>query len=225
MPAPVPDDLRDLLALQLVPGLGPRRTAALLSHFGSAGRARRERRRVAGRAVHRAEARRGDRQPHSRCRRGRRGGPHGEGRCPPTRARFARVPARRRRDHRPAASSLPARHPDRSRRQRRRGGRLAPRHRLRQAHGGADRQRPGPGRRHGRERPGPRYRRRRPQGGPGGRRPDAGGTGRRSEPALPARARRPRRRRGRVRRPADRGEHGAGADGPALPGPQPHHQR
>jgi DNA processing protein len=35
------DGLRDLLALQLVPGLGPCRTAALLQHFGSAGRARR----------------------------------------------------------------------------------------------------------------------------------------------------------------------------------------
>ncbi len=36
-----PDDLRDLLALQLAPGLGPCRIAALLQHFGSAGRARR----------------------------------------------------------------------------------------------------------------------------------------------------------------------------------------
>jgi DNA processing protein len=34
------DDLRDLLALQLVPGLGPRRTAALLAHFGTAARVR-----------------------------------------------------------------------------------------------------------------------------------------------------------------------------------------
>src|SRR5260370_42561646 len=41
MTPPLPDDLRDLLALQLVPGLGPRRTAALLAHFGTAGRARR----------------------------------------------------------------------------------------------------------------------------------------------------------------------------------------
>jgi DNA processing protein len=36
-----PDDLRDLLALHLAPGLGPCRTAALLQHFGSAARARR----------------------------------------------------------------------------------------------------------------------------------------------------------------------------------------
>ncbi len=43
MSAPPSDDLRDLLALQLVPGLGPRRTAALLAHFGGAGRARRAR--------------------------------------------------------------------------------------------------------------------------------------------------------------------------------------
>ncbi len=35
MPEPSPD-LRDLIALQLVPGLGPRLTAALLEHFGSA---------------------------------------------------------------------------------------------------------------------------------------------------------------------------------------------
>src|SRR5262249_61162354 len=34
-------DLRDLLALHLVPNLGPRRTAALLAHFGSAPAARR----------------------------------------------------------------------------------------------------------------------------------------------------------------------------------------
>jgi DNA processing protein len=32
----IPDDLRDLLALSLVPGMGPRLTAALLRHFGSA---------------------------------------------------------------------------------------------------------------------------------------------------------------------------------------------
>src|SRR5262249_16969714 len=43
MSPPPSDDLRDLLALQLVPGLGPRRTAALLAHFGGAGRARRAR--------------------------------------------------------------------------------------------------------------------------------------------------------------------------------------
>jgi DNA processing protein len=43
MSPPLSDDLRDLLALQLVPGLGPRRTAALLAHFGGAGRARRAR--------------------------------------------------------------------------------------------------------------------------------------------------------------------------------------
>jgi DNA processing protein len=47
-----PDDLRDLLALHLAPGLGPCRTAALLQHFGSAARARRassaELREVAG---------------------------------------------------------------------------------------------------------------------------------------------------------------------------------
>jgi DNA processing protein len=36
-----PDDLPDLLALHLAPGLGPCRTAALLQHFGSAARARR----------------------------------------------------------------------------------------------------------------------------------------------------------------------------------------
>jgi DNA processing protein len=40
MSAPA-DDLRDLLALHLVPNLGPRRTAALLAHFGSAAAARR----------------------------------------------------------------------------------------------------------------------------------------------------------------------------------------
>jgi DNA processing protein len=43
MTQPLTDDLRDLLALQLVPGLGPRRTAALLAHFGTPGRARRAR--------------------------------------------------------------------------------------------------------------------------------------------------------------------------------------
>src|SRR5438093_1001692 len=37
----VSDDLRHLLALQLTPGLGPRLTAALLEHFGSAERIRR----------------------------------------------------------------------------------------------------------------------------------------------------------------------------------------
>ena len=31
-----PEDVRDHLALALVPGLGPRRTAACLGHFGSA---------------------------------------------------------------------------------------------------------------------------------------------------------------------------------------------
>src|SRR5215213_7116758 len=31
-----PDDLRPLLALQLVPGLGPARTRALIEHLGSA---------------------------------------------------------------------------------------------------------------------------------------------------------------------------------------------
>jgi DNA processing protein len=41
MPEPVPPDLRDLLALHLVPGIGPRLTAALLERFGSAGAARR----------------------------------------------------------------------------------------------------------------------------------------------------------------------------------------
>lgn len=44
MPADTPDDLRDLLALQLVDGLGPLRIAALLEHFGSAAQARRARR-------------------------------------------------------------------------------------------------------------------------------------------------------------------------------------
>src|SRR5438128_9893947 len=33
----VPEETRDLLALQLIPGLGPLRIAALLEHFGSAG--------------------------------------------------------------------------------------------------------------------------------------------------------------------------------------------
>ncbi len=41
MSSPATDDLRDLLALHLVPGLGPRRTAALLEHFGSAAAVRR----------------------------------------------------------------------------------------------------------------------------------------------------------------------------------------
>jgi DNA processing protein len=36
MAAPLSPELRDLLALHLVPGLGPRLTAALLEHFGSA---------------------------------------------------------------------------------------------------------------------------------------------------------------------------------------------
>jgi DNA processing protein len=36
-------DVRDLLALQLTPGLGPQRIAALLAHFGSAGEVRRAR--------------------------------------------------------------------------------------------------------------------------------------------------------------------------------------
>src|SRR5947209_20064453 len=35
------DEQRDLLALSLVPGLGPRLTAALLRHFGSASAVRR----------------------------------------------------------------------------------------------------------------------------------------------------------------------------------------
>ncbi len=37
------EDVRDLLALQLTPGLGPVLTAALLRHFGSAGDAPRQR--------------------------------------------------------------------------------------------------------------------------------------------------------------------------------------
>jgi DNA processing protein len=41
MTANVGDDARDLLALQLIPGLGPRLTAALLQRFGSAGAVRR----------------------------------------------------------------------------------------------------------------------------------------------------------------------------------------
>jgi DNA processing protein len=41
MPNPVPPELCDLLALQLTPGLGPQRIAALLEHFGSAAEARR----------------------------------------------------------------------------------------------------------------------------------------------------------------------------------------
>jgi DNA processing protein len=41
MPARLSPELRDLLALSLVPGLGPRLTAALLRHFGSAGAVRR----------------------------------------------------------------------------------------------------------------------------------------------------------------------------------------
>jgi DNA processing protein len=40
MAAPISAEVRDLLALHLVPGLGPRRTAALLRHFGSATAAR-----------------------------------------------------------------------------------------------------------------------------------------------------------------------------------------
>ncbi|MGL4424430.1 MAG: helix-hairpin-helix domain-containing protein, partial [Gemmataceae bacterium] len=36
-----PAELADHLALALVPGLGPKRTAALLDHFGSATAARR----------------------------------------------------------------------------------------------------------------------------------------------------------------------------------------
>src|SRR4051794_260624 len=40
MAAPLSPELRDLLALSLVPGLGPRLTAALLRHFGTAGAAR-----------------------------------------------------------------------------------------------------------------------------------------------------------------------------------------
>src|SRR3954454_19486237 len=41
MPADLPSELVDLLALNLVPDLGPRLTAALLRHFGSAGAVRR----------------------------------------------------------------------------------------------------------------------------------------------------------------------------------------
>jgi DNA processing protein len=41
MSGPLSDAVRDLLALQLAPGLGPRRTAALLAHFGSAAAVRR----------------------------------------------------------------------------------------------------------------------------------------------------------------------------------------
>src|SRR5437763_9625009 len=41
MSEPLAPELRDLLALTLVPGLGPRLTAALLRHFGSAGVVRR----------------------------------------------------------------------------------------------------------------------------------------------------------------------------------------
>ena len=40
MPSSRDDELRDLLALTLVPGLGPRLTAAILDHFGSASAAR-----------------------------------------------------------------------------------------------------------------------------------------------------------------------------------------
>src|SRR6478735_360764 len=40
MPDPIAADLRDLLALNLIPNLGPRLTAALLKHFGSAGAVR-----------------------------------------------------------------------------------------------------------------------------------------------------------------------------------------
>src|SRR5262249_3986566 len=40
MNGPMSNDPRDLLALQLVPRLGPRRTAALIGHFGSAARVR-----------------------------------------------------------------------------------------------------------------------------------------------------------------------------------------
>ena len=36
MDDPLPSDVRDLLALRLLPGLGPRLTAALLERFGSA---------------------------------------------------------------------------------------------------------------------------------------------------------------------------------------------
>ena len=38
MSAPLAPEVRDLLALQLVPGVGPRLTAALLERFGDAGR-------------------------------------------------------------------------------------------------------------------------------------------------------------------------------------------
>ncbi|MCE9533430.1 MAG: DNA-processing protein DprA [Planctomycetes bacterium] len=41
MPTPPTEELRDMLALTLVPGLGPRLTAALLERFGSAGGVRR----------------------------------------------------------------------------------------------------------------------------------------------------------------------------------------
>jgi DNA processing protein len=41
MSEPVSPEIRDLLALQLTPGLGPQRIAALLAHFGSAAAARR----------------------------------------------------------------------------------------------------------------------------------------------------------------------------------------
>jgi len=41
MPVSLSPELRDLLAMSLVPGLGPRLTAALLRHFGSAGAVRR----------------------------------------------------------------------------------------------------------------------------------------------------------------------------------------
>ncbi len=40
MPADLSPELRDLLALNLIPNLGPRLTAALLAHFGSAGAVR-----------------------------------------------------------------------------------------------------------------------------------------------------------------------------------------
>ena len=36
MTTPLTPEIRDLLALHLVPGLGPRLTAALIEHFGSA---------------------------------------------------------------------------------------------------------------------------------------------------------------------------------------------
>src|SRR5262249_26089850 len=39
MPTPLPPEVRDLLTLSLVPGIGPRLTAALLERFGSAGAA------------------------------------------------------------------------------------------------------------------------------------------------------------------------------------------